>query len=413
MIRFWARPRVFRWMTPVLIVGFSLVVTFGALRLRSASPTIPKTSLQFATVESGPMICRVDGTGTLVPQEVRWLSATSDGHVDHIFLSPGAHVRPDTLILQLSNPDLERQIIDAGLAMKKSEAELANLRVQLESQLLNEKASQTQLEADAAAARLEADRDEALYKEQVGASVNAKISRARADSLATRMQIEKEKLGIAEEARQAQLAAKQAEVAQMEALYSLRTQQKQALQVRAGMDGVLEEVSIGNGQQVTPGTILARVASSARLTARVHVPEAQAGSVELNQRATITLQDNSYPARVVHIDPEVQNGTVSIDLKFVGPQPREARSDLSASAAIDVQNIPRTTFIEWPLQVRAGEPLSLFCLSDDGKQANRVSVVLGHVSEDRAQIVQGLQPGDQVIVSDMSAWRRYQHLQLK
>jgi len=359
------------------------------------------------------MICSVEGLGTLVPGDVRWLSAGTDAHVDQIFLRPGAHVHPDTVILQLSNQDLDRQTTDAELAMKKSEAELANLRVQLQAQLLNEKAIQAQLQSDATQAKLEADRDESLLKMQLGASMNAKISRARADSLTTRLQIEREKLGIAEEARQAQLTAKQAEVAQMQALYSLRTEQKKSLLVRAGMEGVLEEVSIGIGQQIGPGTILARVANSARLVARVHVPEAQASSIDLNQAASVTLQDHSYPATVVHIDPNVQNGTVSIDLKFVGPQPREARSDLSASGSIEVEKIPQTTFVKWPLQTHPGAPLSLFKLSDDGKQATRVEVFLGRVSPDRVQIAQGLQPGDHIIVSDMSAWHRYQHLQLK
>jgi len=243
--------------------------------------------------------------------------------------------------------------------------------------------------------------------------MNSKISRAKADSLNTRLQIEKEKLGIAEEARQAQLTAKQAEVAQMQALYSLRTQQKEALVVRAGLDGVVEEVAVGNGQQVGPGTILARVASSARLMARIHVPEAQASSIEINQPAAITLQDHTYPARVVRMDPNVQNGTVSIDLKIIGPQPREARSDLSASGSIDVEKIPQTTYLKWPLQAKGGSPLSLFRVSNDGKLAQRVEVLLGHVSSDRAQIMQGLQPGDSVIVSDMSAWHRYSQLQLK
>ncbi|HUN62074.1 MAG TPA: HlyD family efflux transporter periplasmic adaptor subunit [Candidatus Sulfotelmatobacter sp.] len=390
-----------------------MAISFGVLRLRSASPSVDKTSLQFATVESGSMICRVDGLGSLVPEDVRWLSAGTDGHVDQIFLLPGAHVKPDTVILELSNPDLDRQIIDAELAMKKSEAELANLRVQLQAQLLNEKALEAQLESDATQAKLEADRDAALLKNQLGTEMNAKISRAKADSLATRLQIERERLAISAEARQAQLTAKQAEVSQMQALYSLRIEQKQALMVRAGMTGILEEISIGLGQQVGPGTILARVANSARLMARIHIPEAQASDIEINQPATITLQDHSYPAKVAHIDPNVENGTVSVGLKFIGPQPREARTDLSASGSIDVDSIPHTTFVKWPLQTHNGAPVSLYKVSDDGTQASRVEVTLGRSSDDSVQIAQGLQPGDRIIVSDMSSWHRFPHLQLK
>jgi len=402
-----------RFVLPVCILGLCLAISFGVLRLRSASPTVDKTSLQFVTVESGPMTCRVDGLGTLVPEDVRWLSAGTDGRVDQIFLLPGAHVKPDTVILELSNPDLDRQITDAELAMKKSEAELANLRVQLQAQLLNEKAMEAQLESDATQAKLEADRDDALLKAQLGTAMNAKISRAKADSLATRLQIERERVGISAEARQAQLTAKQAEVAQMQALYSLRTQQKESLMVRAGMHGILEELSIGIGQQVGPGTILARVANSARLMAQIHIPEAQASSIEVNQPGYVTLQDHSYPAKVAHIDPNVQNGTVSVDLQFLGPQPREARTDLSASGAIEVERIPLTTFVKWPLQTKSGAPLSIYKVSDDGKGASRVQVSLGRTSDDRVQIAQGLLPGDHIIVSDMSSWHRYEHIQLK
>jgi HlyD family secretion protein len=175
----------------------------------------------------------------------------------------------------------------------------------------------------------------------------------------------------------------------------------------------VDKSSIGNGQQIGAGTILARVANSARLVARVHVPEAQAGSVALNPPASVTLQDHSYPATVAHLDPNAQSGTASIDLQFTGLQPRETRSDLSASGSIDVEKIPRTTFVKWPLQAHPGEPLSLFKLSDDGQQARRVGVVLGRVSTDRVQMAQGLQPGERSMVSDMSAWRRYSLLQLK
>lgn len=409
----WTRKYFLRWILPILVLCACLVVSFGVARLRSASPTVERNSLQVATVESGPMICRVEGLGTLVPEDVRWLSAGTDGRVEQILLRPGAHVRPNTVILELSNPDLDRQITDAELAMKKSEAELANLRVQLQAQLLNEEALEAQLESDATQAKLEADRDESLYKNLLGTAMNAKISRAHADSLATRLQIEKEKLGIAAEAREAQLTAKQAEVSQMQALYALRAEQKESLHVRAGMDGVLEEVSIGIGQQVNPGTILARVANSSRLMARVHVPENKASSIELNQSATVTLQDHTYPAKVAHIDPNVQNGTVSIDLKIIGLQPREARTDLSASGSIEVERIPRTTYVKWPLETHAGAPLSLFRISDNGKEAQRVNVVLGRTSSDCVQIAQGLQPGDHIIVSDMTPWRRYAVLRLK
>ena len=199
----------------------------------------------------------------------------------------------------------------------------------------------------------------------------------------------------------------------MQALYDLRHQQQSNLQVRAGMEGVLQEVSVAAGQQIGPGTILARVTNSSRLMARVNVPEAQAGQVELNQRASISLQDRTFPARVVHVDPNVQNGTVSIDLKFIGGQPREARSDLSVSGAIELERLPQATYVKWPLKSHAGEPISLFRVAPDGSSAARVSVVLGKSSDDAVEISDGLAPGDRIIVSDTSAWKSYDRLQLK
>jgi HlyD family secretion protein len=359
------------------------------------------------------MICKVEGLGVLVPEDVRWLAAGTDGHVDEIFLRPGAHVKPNTVILQLSNPDLNRQLTDAELAMRKSEAELANLRVQLQAQLLNEKAVEADLQAAATESKLQSDRDESLLENQLGTAMNAKISKAHADALVTRLQIEKEKLGIAEEARQAQLTAKQAEVAQMQALYDLRNQQKAALQVRAGMNGILEEVSVGPGQQVATGTNLARVTNSAKLMARVHISEAQFSRIDVGQPATIAIQNQVYPARVMHIDPNVQNGSISVDLKFTGAQPRDARSDLSVTGSVNIEKIPLTTFVRWPLQTHAEEPLSLYKISDDGKKADLVTVHLGRSSDDRVQIADGLKPGDRIIVSDMSAWRRYSRVELK
>ncbi len=407
------RSILWRLTVPVLILVVIAGVSFGVIRLRSAAPAIDRNALQIITVQSGSLICRAEGLGTLVPEEVRWLAAGTDGRVDQIFLRPGAHVKPDSVLMQLSNPDLNRQLTDAELSMKKSEAELANLRVQLQAQLLNERALEAQLEAEATESKLQADRDDALFKMQVGAAMNAKISRARADSLNTRLQIEKEKVAISDEARQAQLAAKQAEVAQIQALYELRNEQKTALLVRAGMDGVLEEVAIGVGQQVNTGTILARVTNSARLMARVHIPEGQFNHIDVNQAAVITVQNHDYPARVVHIDPNVQNGTISIDLKFAGAQPREARSDLSASGSIDTEKIQRATIVKWPLQTHSDAPLFVYRISPDGKEAQRVQVVLGRASNDSVQITEGLQPGDNIIISDMAPWSRYNHLQIK
>ena len=395
-------------------LGGVAVGSLGLWRQRpEAPPSVERHAVKLQRVERGPMIRKIQGAGLLVPENARWLAAATDGHVDRVLVRAGERVRPDTLILQLSNPDLDRQLVDSELATKKTEAELANLRVQLQSQLLNERAIAAQLESDAAEARLQADRDETLLKLQVGAALNAKISRSRANSLRTRLEIENEKLALSEEARQAQLAAKQAEVAQIQALYALKIQQKASLLVRAGISGVLEEVSVDAGQQVAPGTNLARVTDSARLIARIHIPEAQAQDVQLNQKALVAISDRVISGHVARIDPAVQNGTVNVDVSMDGRQPRGARSDTAIDGAIEVEKVQNVLHLSAPLPGHAESQALLFRVSPDGANAERVMVRYGRVSSDGVEVQEGLEAGDTVIVSDMSAWGKYDRVQLK
>ena len=398
---------------PVTALVAIAAITIGSSRLKSAAPIVDRSAIRIETVRRGPLVQHVQGLGVLVPEETRWIAAVTDARVDQVFLRPGSRVTADSIILELSNPNVERQLTDADLATKKSEAELANLRVQLQAQLLNEHALEAELQADTTQARLEAERDEALLKQGVGTAMSAKISRAHADSLVTRMQIEKEKLAIAEEARQAQLAAKQAEVAQVHALLELRTQQKESLLVRAGISGVLDSVAVGAGQQVGAGANLARVSSSDRLMARIHIPASQAGQIEPHQKATIGLQDKRVMAHVARVEPLIENGSVNVELKVDGPQPSGARSESSVDGTIEVSRESSVIYLPQALPAHADQPMQLFKLSADGSEATRVSVTLGRVSDDGSEITDGLQPGDRVIVSDMSTWNRYDRVRLQ
>ena len=387
-------------------------ITFGVSRLKSASPVVDRAAIQVAAVGRGPLVRRVEGLGTLVPEETHWLAATTAGKIEQLYLHPGARVKPDSLILQLSNPDLERQLVDSELATKKSEAELANLRVQLQVQLLNERAAEAQLQSDATQSRLEAERDDALLKAELGTVMNAKISRAHADSLATQLQIEKEKLAISDEARQAQLTAKQAEVAQVQALYALKMQQKEALQVRAGVTGILEEVKVDVGQQIASGANLARVSGAARLMARLHISESASKDVQINQAARIEVQQRSFAGRVSHIDPGVQNGSVNVDVKVDGV-PSSVPAKLTVDGTIDVERLPDAVFLSRVSQVRPNTRVALFKLAENGVEAERVMVDVGQISSEGAEIIDGLQAGDKVIVSDMSTWNKYDHILVK
>jgi HlyD family secretion protein len=406
--------RALLWFSfPVVAAVAFAAFTFGSSHMKSAVPVVDRSALQIETVRRGPLVRHVSGLGVLVPEETRWLAAATDAHVDQVFVRVGARVKPDSILMQMSNPDLERQVRDAELATKKEEAELANLRVQLQAQLLNEDATEAQLQSDLTEARLQAERDEALQHEGIGSAMNAKISRARAESLVTRLQLEKEKLAIAEEARQAQLAAKQAEVAQVQALYELKMHQKQSLIVRAGISGILDEISVDAGQQISAGANLARVTSSERLVARIHIPESEADEVRVHQRAALQMQDRKFSGQVMHIDPTVQNGSISVDIKADGGQTVGSHSGLTVDGTIETERVSNATYLPQELQAHADAALPIFKISDDGTEARRVKVQVGRVSEDGTEIVGGLTAGDRVIVSDMSTWNRYDQVRLQ
>src|SRR5262249_8317756 len=358
--------RALLWFSlPVVAIVAVAAFTIGTSRMKSAAPVVDSSALQIETVRRGPLVRHVSGLGVLVPEETRWLAAETDAHVDHVFLRAGARVQPGSILLEMSNPDLERQVRDAELATKKVEAELANFRVQLEAQLFNEHATEAQLESDLTEAKLQAERDESLEKEGIGSKMTAKISKARADSLATRLQLEKEKVAIAEEARQAQLAAKQAEVAQVQALYELKTHQKESLLVRAGISGVLDEISVDAGQQISAGANLARVTSSERLVARIHIPESQAVELRVHQRAALQTEDRKIAGQVLRIDQTVQNGEVSVDIKADG-KTAGARSGSSADGTIETDRVANAIYLPQELQSHGDASLAMFKISEDG-----------------------------------------------
>jgi HlyD family secretion protein len=388
------------------------LVTIGLSRLKPAAPSVERATLLIDTVKRGEMLRQVRGLGTLVPEDIRWIPAMTEGRVERRVLRPGAVVTADSVILELSNPDLERQVVESEWQLKGAEAEYTNLQVKLESDLLNERAAAATVQADHRQAVLQADVDEQLVKDGLTSELNLKRSKVKAEELATRVELDQKRLDIAADAAKAQLAVQQAKVEQLRALYGLRRKQFDSLHVRAGVAGVLQLVPVEEGQQVAPGTNLARVADPKRLKAEIKIPEVQAKDIQIGQIASVDTRNGVVPGRVARIDPAVQNGTVTVDVTLEGDLPQGARPDLSVDGTIEIERLPDVIYVGRPVHGQPESLVGLFKVSKDGKEATRVPVKLGRSSVSTIQILEGLAVGDQVILSDMSAWDAFDRVRL-
>lgn len=389
-----------------------LLITLGLSRLEPAAPTVERSTVWIDTVKRGSMLRQVRGSGTLVPVEVRWIPATTDGRVERRVILPGTIVKKDSVIVELSNPQLQQEALDAEMALRRAEAEYQDLKVRLESERMTQEADAARVESDYTEAKLTAERDEELAKLGLVSDLNLRISRARAESLDTRNKLEKDRLAIRDKSTAAQLEAKQAEVEQRRALYGLRQSQLDDLKVRAGIDGVLQRVPVEVGQQVTPGTNLAQVADSKNLKAEIRIPATQARDIQLGQPAKVDTRNGVVPGHVIRIDPAVQDGTVTIDVALDGQLPAGARPDLNVDGTVELENLQEVLYVGRPAFGQESSTVGLFKLTDGGRYAQRVQVQLGRSSVNTIEVVEGLQEGDQVILSDMSAQDAHDRVRL-
>jgi len=381
-----------------------LLVTLGLARLKPAARSVERTSVWIDAVKRGPMLRQVRGLGTLVPEEIRWIPAQTQGRVERLVTLPGSEVKPDTVVLELSNPEVEMQALDAEASLRAAQAAYVELKVRLNSQRLDQEAAAARVQAEHSQAKMQADRDEELFKNGLLPDITRKLSRVSADELANRYRVEQERLAIAGESVTAQLAVQQARVEQARALARVRRDQVQGLKVRAGLEGVLQLVPVEVGQQVAPGTNLARVAQPTKLKAVVRVPETQAKDVQIGQVAEVDTRNGVVAGKVARVDPAVQNGTVTVDIALVGELPKGARPDLTVDGTIELERLTDVVFVGRPAQGQPESQVSLFRLEQDGVHASRVKVTLGRASVSTVEVREGLQPGDQVILSDTSAW---------
>jgi HlyD family secretion protein len=394
-----------------------LAVTLGLSKLKPAAPTVERSTVWVDTVKRGPMLRQVRGIGTLVPEEIRWIPALSEGRVERILVRPGTAVKADTVLVELSNPQVLQEAVDAEYQVKAAEAEYNSLHVQMQSQVLNQKAQAARAQTESAQAKMRADTDAELAKLGVISDQTLKVSKSNAQQLGMQDTIEQQRFENSGRELEARLAAQRARVEQLKALYQLHLTQLNGLKIRAGTDGVLQELNLNNqplqvGQQVPAGTTIAKVAQPSKLMAELRVPETQAKDISLNLPAQVDTHNGIVPGHVTRIDPAVQNGTVTVDVKLDGELPQGARPDLSVDGTVDLERLSNVLYVGRPAFGQENSTIGMFVLQSDG-YAVRTQVKVGRSSVNAIEILGGLKDGDQVVLSDMSRWDNYDRIRLE
>jgi HlyD family secretion protein len=395
-----------------LLLGVA-VAAYALTRLRPAAPGVDGASLFSDTVKRGDLLRAVHGVGTLVPEDIQWIPALNTARVSKIILHPGATVKADSIILELSNPELERDTLDAQYQLKAAEAQFQSVKAQMGSDILNQKAAAAAVRSEYEQSKIQHAVDEKMLEQKLGAEVTAQLSKVKEDQLAIRARLEEARSKNAEDTAEAKIAAEKSHVDQQRALYNLRRSQLQALHVRAGINGVLQLVPVEVGQSVAPGTNLARVADPKKLKAQIKIAETQANELSPGMKSAIDTRNGVVVGRVSRIDPSVQNGTVTVDISIDEALPNGARPDLSVDGTIEIENLKNILYVGRPAFGQPQTTVGLFKMNEDGTEAVRTSVKLGRFSVSSVEVLQGLKEGDRVILSDTSAWSSYERIRLK
>jgi len=389
-----------------------LIITVVVARLKPAAQSVDKNLVWVDTVKHGSMVRQVRGIGTLVPEEIRWIAARTQGRVERIVLRPGALVTPESVILVLANPTVQQAAIDAESELKSAEAELITFKVQLERGVLDAEAGLASAKSAFETNRLQAEVNDDLFKDGLVSALDQRRSKVAADDATALYEIEQKRFAFTKDSLAPQLAVKQASVDRASAQAQLRRDDANALNVRAGMNGVLQELPVEVGAQVQPGANVARVVDPSHLKAEVRIAETQARDIQIDQLASIDTRNGLIEGRVSRIDPSVQNGTVTVDIRLTGELPKGARPALSVDGTIELERLENILYVGRPASGQERSTIGLFKLDDDGVHARRTTVQLGRSSVNTIEILSGLQPGDRVILSDTSQWDSTDHIQL-
>jgi len=387
-------------------------ITFGVSRLKPAAPSLERATALIETVKRGPMLRDVHGTGTLVAEDIRVIAASTAGRVERVLVHPGTPVNPRTILVELSNPELQQSAVDTEYQLRAAEAEQKNLKVRLESDRMTQEAAAATVHAEYQQAKLQLDADEELAKQGVLPALSLNLSRVRTEDLANRYQIEQKRLEVRKRSEEAQLAAQQARNSQLQALLKLKQEQVQNLRVAAGTSGVLQQMTAEEGQQVVPGTNLARVVEPQHLKAELKIAETQVKDISIGQKAQVDTRNGIIPGHVSRMDPAAQQGTFTVDVALDGELPAGARPDLTVDGTIELERLDDVIYISRPAFGQAQSTIKMFKLDDDEKTATRVQVKLGRSSVSAMEILEGLQPGDRVIISDTSSMDAFDHIRL-
>lgn len=402
-----------RWLLAGLGAAVLAALAILLTRLEPAAPAVERSSVWIDQVKRGELLREVRGPGQLVPKEIRWIAAESSGRVERILVRPGARVDADTVLLEMRNPEIDDQVLSARAAFEAARADLEARRIELEGQVLNQQATLAAVRADHEGAKLQAEAEAELHRRGIVSALQARQSALRAEQLAVRADIEAQRVGMLRRNLDAQMAAQRARLKQLENTLGLREQQAGALNVVAGMPGILQLVAVEEGQQVAPGSNLARVAQPDTLRAQLRVPETQAKDVRLDQRVRVDTRNGVVAGLVARIDPAVAQGSVLVDVELLDPLPPGARPDLSVDGTIEIEKLSDVLYVGRPAFGQAESKTTLFVLDADGERARRVPVQLGRSSVSVIEIVAGLEAGDRVILSDTSAHEQHDRLRLR
>jgi len=396
------------------ILGLAAVaaITYGLSRLEPAAPTVEMGTVFPDTVKRGPMLRSTRGLGTLVPESINFIPAKREGRVVNRLLLPGSEVQPETVLIELNSPQLEQEVFNVETQLKADKTDYEAIRVRLENERLTQESAKAEVQSLYEQAKAQLQADEQLAKAGLIDQLTLTKSRVTAQQLETRLKLEDERLEIRTKSVEAQLATQKSKIEQSQALYELRKQELADLRVRAGISGVLQQLEVEVGQLVTAGTVLARVSDPRRLKAALRVPETQVRDVQIGQHAEIDTRNGIIPGTVIRVDPASIEGTVTVDVRLDGELPRGARPDLSVDGMIELERLDDVLYVGRPVYGQPESTISLFKIQPGGQYAVRTQVELGRGSVNHFEIRGGLQEGDQVILSDMSAWDNYDRIRL-